>query len=72
MCTCGFVLQSDWYCQTKEAEVDNFSPGCYQALSSRHFWGESLATRLLRWFLVYPWGEIAKFGQPTAKYGSCF
>ena len=27
-CTCGFVLQSDWYRQTKAAEVDNFSRGC--------------------------------------------
>ena len=30
-CTCGFVLQSDWYCQTKAAEVNNFSSRCYQA-----------------------------------------
>ena len=25
MCTHGFILQSDWYHQTKAAEVDNFS-----------------------------------------------
>ena len=40
MCTRGFVLQSDWYHQTKAAEVDNFYPGCYQALSSPCFQGE--------------------------------
>ena len=34
MCTRGFVLQSDWYHQSKALEVDNFSRGCYQALSS--------------------------------------
>ena len=33
-CTRGFVLQSDWYRQSKAPEVDNFSRGCYQALSS--------------------------------------
>ena len=36
-CTHGFVLQSDWYCHSKAVEVDNFSPGCYQALSSPPF-----------------------------------
>ena len=44
--TCGFVLQSDWYRQNKVAEVDNFSRGCYQALSSPCFWGESLGMGL--------------------------
>ena len=39
-CTCGFGLQSDWYRQSKALEVDTFSHGCYQALSSPHFWGE--------------------------------
>ena len=33
----GFVLQSDWYHQSKAPEVDNFSHGCYQALSSPRF-----------------------------------
>ena len=42
----GFVLQSDWYCQSEAPEVDNFPRGCYQAFFSRHFWGESLGTRL--------------------------
>ena len=36
-CTRGFVLQSDWYRQSKAPEVDNFSRGCYQALSSPPF-----------------------------------
>ena len=48
-CACGFVLQYDWYRQSKVAEVDNFSCGCYQALSSPPppcLWGESLGTRL--------------------------
>ena len=29
---CGFVLQSEWYCQNQVPEVDNISHGCYQAL----------------------------------------
>ena len=45
-CTCGFILQSDWYRQSKAVEVDIFSHGCYQALSSLHFRGESLGTKL--------------------------
>ena len=28
-CSRGFLLQSDWYRQSKAAEVDNFSPRCY-------------------------------------------
>ena len=33
-CTRSFVLQSDWYCQSKAPEVDNFFCRCSQALSS--------------------------------------
>ena len=32
-----YVLQSDCYPHSKALEVDNFSCGCYQALSSPHF-----------------------------------
>ena len=34
MCTHGFVPQSDLYRQSKVQEVDNFSRGYYEALSS--------------------------------------
>ena len=37
MCTHGFILQSDWYHQSKVPEVMNSSRGCYQALSYPHF-----------------------------------
>ena len=36
-CTCGFVLQSDWYRQRQVPKVNNFSHECYQALPSPVF-----------------------------------
>ena len=61
-CTRAFFLLSDWYYQSKTAEVNNFSHGCYQVLSFPRFSGESLGMRLPRNLLTVECCEWSKTG----------
>ena len=42
VCTCHFVLKSDWYCQIQVPQVDNFPYKCYHTLFPPSFCGERL------------------------------
>ena len=75
MCTCGFVLQSDWYHQTKAAEVNNISPrmlpGSLLPLFLRREPGNEAKASLEKpkgaeatgCRLCQHWGCVAEYGQ---------